>query len=84
MTLREIVTAWEARQDFAWTQTAELIAAVINIRPRGKGDTRMYRGRDFYRPISRDERARPESKPRFTTDMLRAMKPLFQRGATCK
>ena len=77
MTLRELDLAYRAKVDFHWTQTAEVIAAVLNIRQRGKNDTKVYRGCELYQPISAVPARRTPARLKFTTKDLHAMKGLF-------
>ena len=87
MTLREVALAWQGKCDFEWTQTAEIMAAVYNIRQRGRNDTRNFRGTDFYsaNDVKQAERTRPTEGTRMTIGLLRALKPSFTRkDAQCK
>jgi len=81
MTLREIDLAWRARSDWDRQQTAELLAAIYNIRPRGKGDPKQFKGSDFYQPISEEKKQpSPTMKgTRLTVGLLKALKgKMFQ------
>ena len=81
MTLREIDLAWKAKSDWDRQQTAELMAAIYNIRPRGKGDKRTFVGADFYRPSDAKQTPRKAatSGTRLTIGLLRALKgKIFQ------
>lgn len=73
MTWREIELAHQGAKDFHWTQTAELMAMVANIRPRGKNDRRVFKGSDFYDPL-RTTKQRSCSGTRFTIGLLRELK----------
>jgi hypothetical protein len=78
MTFREIALAWQGKQDLEWMQTAEVIAAIYNIRPRGRGDTKVYRGSEIYSPS--DEVKRKENRgsssvgTKLTVGLLRELK----------
>lgn len=77
MTLREVHLAWSAKVDFGWMQTASLMAAVYNIRQRGKNDRRNFTWRDFYRLSSDPERpseTRRQSGTLITKGLLRQLK----------
>lgn len=76
MTLREIMLAWRGKCDFHWTQTAETIAAILNIRPRGKNDRRNFVGSDFYKPenAKAPKRSRCTSGTPLTIGLLRSLK----------
>lgn len=88
MTLREVALAWQGKCDFEWTQTAEIMAAVYNIRQRGRNDTRTFRGSDFYAASDskQAERARSTEGTRLTIGLLRALKGSFTRkdATPCK
>lgn len=86
MTLREVALAWQGRCDFEWMQTAEIMAAVYNIRQRGKGDRRNYRGSDFYRSTTEEARRTTATEgTRLTIGLLHALKgKIFQKGEPCK
>jgi len=77
MTHREIKQAYEAKVDFENEQTAELLAMLANIRPRGKNDRKMYRGTDFYTRCADRER-KVAGSGNMTVGALRALgKQLF-------
>ena len=86
MTLREVFLAWQAKQDHEWTQTAEIIAAIYNIRQRGRGDTRTFTGRDFYRASdAKNDRRGVAAGTQITKGLLHALKPMFlKESPSCK
>ena len=80
MTHREIVQAYNAKVDFEKSQTAELLAMIANIRPRGENDRKMYRGSDFY--VATTEKNKPRAgSGNMSVSALRALgKQLFGVG----
>lgn len=75
MTFREVHLAWQGKADITWMPTAEVMAAIYNIRPRGKRDTRNYKGGDFYHPTSgSSQRSRVTEGTRLTVGLLRSLK----------
>jgi len=75
MTFREVHLAWQGYTDATWMPTAEIMAAVYNIRPRGKRDTKNYKGDDFYTPTTGKKKAqRSVEGTRLTVGLLHALK----------